>query len=770
MFRVFAAALLGIGAVSACSGGHGGGGGSTPIQPQSQSIAFAQAGPLNKFADDAPFSDLASGGAGSGAITYASSAPGVATVDTHTGLATIVGTGTTQITASKAADAFYEAAQASYQLLVAPRSVSVTAWVGAADSEVSFAALPLALDFTRSSDFSCDPANYSSCANGAQTQTSTNILVDQVATLFRPAMYWLKHGSAFTTGIVAPEQKFDNQVDPGVVAFQGRLWVVGDPSNEVWSSADGLNWRLETANPGIVPGRSNFKLVALNNALWIIGGLSGSTYLNDVWTSADGKTWNKVIATTAFPARGYFGAAAFNGRIWVAGGWTGAIDLDDVWSSPDGINWTQATAAATGKGREQHELLTFNGKLWLVSGWSNGFPLADAWSSTDGVTWTAATVTAAFGPRFAHRVVSDGTKMWLTAGRDAYQSAQHDVWSSPDGATWTEVTATAEFSVRSDHGSVFFNDALWVIGGGGNEVWTSSGGQHWSKKSLSVRIPGAQAIALTAYQGKVWVLDERLALWASADGIGWTQQTQTAPGSQGGPALLALSDRLLLIGGWQANQAPLSYYRGAWQSLDGQTWSQVSNPVPFAPLNFDQAIVFNGKVWVFAGSSADPNVPEVWSSPDGANWTRVVASAPYGPRTAYVVMTYNNRLWVIGGNSPTTSLNDVWSSPDGASWTKVASTGLPARTFVPGLTLQTIMCIYGDDFIQETLNDAWCSSDGATWQQKPGNAPFGPLVNLNDTAFGIGNSTPLQESMDIVWKSTDGVAWRAGYQNTMQFP
>src|SRR5579872_1060756 len=125
MLRANVTALVGAILLSAC-----GGGGSQPPPPQSQSIAFAQAGPLYKFQGDSQYSNTASGGVGTGAITYSSDTPKVATVDANSGAVTIIGTGTAQITAAKAADPSYNSAKASYSLFVAPRSVAVSAWVG----------------------------------------------------------------------------------------------------------------------------------------------------------------------------------------------------------------------------------------------------------------------------------------------------------------------------------------------------------------------------------------------------------------------------------------------------------------------------------------------------------------------------------------------------------------------------------------------------------------------------------------------------------------
>jgi hypothetical protein len=80
--------------------------------------AFTVGADLAKTTADSAFAQAATGGAGNGAITYSSGSTSVATVDSTTGLVTIVGVGTTAITATKAADGDIEQATVSYELTV----------------------------------------------------------------------------------------------------------------------------------------------------------------------------------------------------------------------------------------------------------------------------------------------------------------------------------------------------------------------------------------------------------------------------------------------------------------------------------------------------------------------------------------------------------------------------------------------------------------------------------------------------------------------------
>jgi len=87
-------------------------------------IAFAAPPIETQIYSDAPFTKALATGSGSGAITYTSSVPSVATVDNN-GTVNFVKVGITTITATKAADANYEQTAASYTLNVTPLQLDI---------------------------------------------------------------------------------------------------------------------------------------------------------------------------------------------------------------------------------------------------------------------------------------------------------------------------------------------------------------------------------------------------------------------------------------------------------------------------------------------------------------------------------------------------------------------------------------------------------------------------------------------------------------------
>jgi oligosaccharide reducing-end xylanase len=89
-------------------------------------IAFENTSNEEKVYGDAVFTKaITNTGSGSGAITYSSDNAGVATVNNTTGAVTIVKVGTTTITATKAADANYAQATASYTLTVTKLQLTI---------------------------------------------------------------------------------------------------------------------------------------------------------------------------------------------------------------------------------------------------------------------------------------------------------------------------------------------------------------------------------------------------------------------------------------------------------------------------------------------------------------------------------------------------------------------------------------------------------------------------------------------------------------------
>jgi hypothetical protein len=134
------------------------------------------------------------------------------------------------------------------------------------------------------------------------------------------------------------------------VVFNERLWVIGGGSSDVWSSENGETWRLETSSApwGV---RGAHASAVFKDRIWVIGGIvwkSGYIYaMNsaDVWSSVNGVNW--VLETAEAPwtgsGRAFHASIPFRNRLFVLGGDDGVTGfINDVWSlglfiAPDGL-------------------------------------------------------------------------------------------------------------------------------------------------------------------------------------------------------------------------------------------------------------------------------------------------------------------------------------------------------------------------------------------------------------------------------------------------
>ena len=159
--------------------------------------------------------------------------------------------------------------------------------------------------------------------------------------------------------------------------------------NDVWTSSDGVNWTQvkpstsagEWSARGVICGA-----VVFNGRMWLIGGgvygtpsTPGAVY-NDVWNSADGVNWTRVIYHAPWNPRIYHDITVFDGHMWVIGGHgpAGSGNLADVWYSIDGVHWTQLPNTPW-RGRHAASVAVFKNALWLTAGSTDDSPQNDVW-------------------------------------------------------------------------------------------------------------------------------------------------------------------------------------------------------------------------------------------------------------------------------------------------------------------------------------------------------------------------------------------------------
>jgi hypothetical protein len=282
--------------------------------------------------------------------------------------------------------------------------------------------------------------------------------------------------------------------------FRDRLWYMGGLNgdglpgedhvvkyweatyfNDIWSSKDGSEWRVESTHAPWSPRRS-MSVAPLNGTLFMYGGWSQTEgYVSDIWYSADGYTWLLAPTTSPWSAREGQTLEFFDGKLWLMGGvnYDERKVFNDVWYSEDGLHWKEAPmASARWSGRWDHATAVFDESLYLVGGMDlSGNTLGDVWKSTDGVMWTNVSELPG-ATRQGHGLVSYKGELW-TIGRlnDIEGGGENDVWHSKDGVVWNQDSSLPPWIGREDHAVHVLNGAIYVYGGMSadwvwmNDVW-----------------------------------------------------------------------------------------------------------------------------------------------------------------------------------------------------------------------------------------------------------------------------------------------------------
>ncbi len=177
----------------------------------------------------------------------------------------------------------------------------------------------------------------------------------------------------------------------GGAHFRGRMWVLGGNRrkhlhNDVWSSADGKEWKQEVEHAPWSPRQLFSNVIVKDDKLWVIGGGITSyepfRAYRDVWCSEDGRKWEQVTDEAPWAARIWSSYAVYRNRIFLLGGFRGQPvweNRDDVWYTADGKTWKQLKTDNIWSARHELSAYVFQDKLWVVAG--NSWPLRnDVWS------------------------------------------------------------------------------------------------------------------------------------------------------------------------------------------------------------------------------------------------------------------------------------------------------------------------------------------------------------------------------------------------------
>jgi len=744
----------------------------------------------------------------------------VIAVNSSTGVVTPLTTGSATITATKAADANYQSAQATYTITVVA-TAAVNAWVGESDSLVTLPAVANGARFTRSGDRNCSLSNYAVCTRGQQSIVAgvpATAIVDTAATAGLTGYYWLQTDTRDSTALPMNVDRFSKRVGHAALFFDNRYWVIGGSFNgsanakaDVWSSLDGRTWELEL---GSAPfgARWFHQAVVYGGKMWVIGGINSAGGLaNSVWSSSDGVNWMMVAATTPFNMNHELMAATvFQDEIWV-------VFNGSAYSTNDGIVWTLRTptpVVAGGERRGHASLLVFNGQLWYVGGaegytngqsGNNGVATNSVWNSDDGITWTEVTASADFAPRTQQSAFVLNNRLWVFGGRGVssgtFADPLRDAWSTADGVTWTPEATGTEIDQIFLAGAVQETDRVTLIAGilrgWSAKVHQSTDGNNWDELSHFAQFSPRLGARAVSFLGDMWIIGgatlnelDTNDVWRSSDGVNWSRVTTSTPifSARDNHQVLVFNNRLWVIGGW-GNTTSVGgdgvRLNDVWSSADGVTWREETANAGFAPRISFAAAVFNAgagdRMWVIGGETAtDTFVNDVWSSDDGINWIEEVSSADFSARGGHSVVAFGGNLWLFAGgnvgyadsNVAGTLTDEVWQSPDGRAWTPVgAGSRFAARYRQEALVHDGRMWVIGGSDAISVTNEVWWTSDGINWTQAMSAAKFSPRTSfsavVHDNEIWVLTGYDSDRFNDV-WRTSDGVDWRVAVRGVIQ--
>ena len=249
---------------------------------------------------------------------------------------------------------------------------------------------------------------------------------------------------------------------------------------------------------------------------------------SEVWSSADGAEWVLETAQAPWPGRHCAGWLVHDGKLFVVGGDANPpVGYDtDVWSSPNGRDWTLVNARVPWSRRAGHLTASFDGYLWVLGGQTKGDP-----DTTVGFAAARDSEMVAGQPQAEILAPDDGPQ----AGTE---EAYNEVWRSRDGADWECVSEAAPWSPRAwVGGQAVLNGRLYVIGGGFiggydeetgtvgyiqdtlvyaepkptrpsyNDVWSTADGVEWVCHTEHAAFRRRHYHEVAAFDSKLWVLE-----------------------------------------------------------------------------------------------------------------------------------------------------------------------------------------------------------------------------------------------------------------------
>ena len=174
---------------------------------------------------------------------------------------------------------------------------------------------------------------------------------------------------------VAEQSELPDRVFYGATVFDGKIWLLGgfdgkNYHNDVWSSSDAAHWTRVSEHAAWSP-RNIRSTVVFKNRIWVIGGgvIDGEPTSNpksndEVWSSADGIKW--TLETDKSNVSGIGTPIVFDEKLWLVGANRDGNFARSSLVTNDGVTWRAEAAPWSPRGLAAAWI--FDNKLYITGG------------------------------------------------------------------------------------------------------------------------------------------------------------------------------------------------------------------------------------------------------------------------------------------------------------------------------------------------------------------------------------------------------------------
>ena len=232
------------------------------------------------------------------------------------------------------------------------------------------------------------------------------------------------------------------------------------------------------------------------------------------------------------------------------------------------------------------------------------------------------------------------------------------------------------------------NNLLVAVGQGGNTIATSTNGTTWIGRGATVFT--SQGLGVT-YANNLWVAvgQGTNSIATSTDGVVWTGRTGTSIFSNQGTGV-AFNNGLWVAVGQGTNSIATS--------PDGVVWTGRTGTSIFS--NQGIGVAFNNGLWIAVGDGTSNSIA---TSTNGTVWTGRGKTALSGWGRG---VAYGNGLWVAVGQGT----NSIATSPDGITWTSRTGTSIFSNQGISVAFNSGVWVALG-----QGTNTIATSTDGTVW-------------------------------------------------------